>query len=264
MKKAIIVTSFGTTHQDTREKTIDVLCADIKQNYPEYEVRQVFTSKIVRQRILENEGKTIHNLGDELERLVSEGYQEIVIQSTHIIPGSEFHKIYMFMKRVKKENITIKVGKPLLTSLEDYEEMVEYLTSAFTPESAHEITLFMAHGTEHASFTSYVTLAYMLSGSSIYMACVESYPHLSTLLPQLKAANVEKVNLRPFMLVAGDHAKNDMASDEEDSWKTQLIQAGFEVETHVQGLGEFKPVRERYLAHLEEAIQTERRCKHAR
>ena len=264
MKKAIILTSFGTTHKDTREKTINVLFNEINAMYPDYDIRQVFTSKIVRERVLEKEGLKINNLGDELEQLVAEGYQEIIIQSSHVIPGAEFHKIYMFAKRVKDKAVKVKIGKPLLTSLEDYQTVVDYLTDTFTYETDDEVTLFMAHGTDHASFTSYVSLAYMLLESSIYVACVESYPEFADVIKQLKAHQVRKIHLRPFMLVAGDHAKNDMASEEEGSWKSQLIEAGFDVETHVEGLGELEPIRKVYLDHLSQAIHHESRCRHAR
>ncbi|MGY4105476.1 sirohydrochlorin cobaltochelatase [Ignavigranum ruoffiae] len=264
MKKAIILTSFGSTHQDTRKKTIEVLAEEIRDLYPDYELRQTFTSKIVRQKVLSRENIKVNSLKEELDLLIKEGVSEVVIQSTHIIPGSEFHKIYMQTKKARKTGLKIKVGQPLLSSPEDYREVVNYLKENFTPKSENEITLFMAHGTSHASFTSYVALAYMLNNSPLYMACVESYPELNDIIPDLKEKQIKKINLRPFMFVAGDHAKNDMAGENPDSWKIQLQNSGFEVQTYIEGLGEYKKIRQILLNHLEKSMKYESRCRHGR
>lgn len=263
MKKAIILASFGTTYRQAREKALDRLEADIRQAYPGHDIFQAYTSKIVRQRVQEAEGLSIPNPGDLLENLVAKGYKEIYIQPSHLIHGKEFKKLYMYQKRLKDASgVKVKIGKPLLDSQEDFEAVVDIL-GQLKAESQSDGLVIMAHGTDSHAFTSYMTLKLLLKDRGIYMGCVEGDPDFSALLEDLKADPVESLDLMPLMMVAGDHCINDMASDDEDSWKSQLQQAGYQVTAIVKGLGEYEPIRKIYLSHLKQAIEGKPRCKHA-
>lgn len=263
-KKAIILVSFGTTHIDTREKTIDKLFHDIEKEFPEYDVFQSYTSHIVRKRIFKNEGIEYLNPGDMIESLVESGYEEIYVQPSHVICGSEYNKINMYKKRFVDREFKLRTGKPLLNNKTDFDNFINHLKLSYSPEKENEITLFMAHGTDSNAFTSYVTLSHLLKDTNIYVRCVEGYPELNkSTINELKEKGIKKIKLYPLMLVAGDHAKNDMASETPNSWKTLLEQEGFEVEAIVQGLGEDNKIREIYINHLRNIIEKRSRCRHA-
>lgn len=254
MKKAIVLVSFGTTHQDTREKTIDVLARDIESRFPTFDVFQSYTSSIVRKIVFRDEGIQFFHLNDLLDQLITDGYEKIYLQSSHIIGGFEYHKIQQAASKYRQLGHDIVVGNPLLSSYEDYQAVICWIKTQAEMLGEQESLVFMAHGTNHPAFTSYVALDYMLSETAVYMACVEGYPELELIMTRLKARNYQRIRLFPFMFVAGDHAKNDMASQKEGSWKTQLEANGFEVEAVVRGLGEVPEIRQLYVDHLAHLI----------
>ena len=257
MKKAIVVVSFGTTYPETRKKTIEACETRITEAYPDYDVYRAFTSNMVIGRIKKQEGISINTTAQSLKMLKEQEYEEVIVQPLHVIPGSEYHKILKQSEPFRSEFSKFKISRPLLTFQRDYEKVIESLDGLIEPLTDKEAIVLMAHGSEHASFATYACLDHMLSEKPIEVCCVESYPHLDDTIESLKAAGKTDLHLYPFMLVAGDHATNDMASNDEDSWKSQLIRAGFNVETHLVGLGENARIQDLYLSHLSELMEEE-------
>lgn len=251
--KAILVVSFGTTYVETRKKNIEHIENAIAEAFPEYDVFRAFTSEIVMRRIRKNEGIEIFNVKDQLANLLEKGYQEILIQTLHIIPGLEYEKILKAVEMYKDKFEVIKVGKPLLYTYEDYVKVCEILKAEIGSDLAEdEALILMGHGSDYPIFTAYPTLDYMLEGTPIFVGAVESYPYLEDILPKVKAAGYKKAYLHALMLVAGDHAQNDMASDEEDSWKTILEKEGFSTRVCLKGLGEYTGIVDMFIEHLQE------------
>ncbi len=150
--------------------------------------------------------------------------------------------------RYKNQLELVKVGKPLLSSIEDYQKVVAWLKTMAADLDENEALVLMGHGSQHSAFTVYACLDHMLLEKPIFICAVESYPEFSLLIERLKKSRYKKIKLYPLMLVAGDHATNDMASDEEDSWKSQLEQAGFTVEAYLRGMGEFRKYNSNFVS----------------
>lgn len=250
MKKALIAVSFGTSYPETRKKTIEAVEHKLAEAFPEHDVVRAFTSNKVIKKIKEQEAIDILTVDQQMKKLVTEGYEEVYIQPLHIIPGSEYSKAVHQALHYKKQLKTVKVGKPLLSSQQDYETIVSWLKGLTADFSSDEALILMGHGSQHSAFTAYACLDHMLLEQPIFVCAVESYPEIQSVVQRLKNEGYQKLKLYPFMLVAGDHATNDMASDEEDSWKSQLQQAGFEVEAVLKGLGEFSVVQEQFVQHM--------------
>ena len=213
------------------------------------EVFRAFTSNKVIKKIKEQENVTILTVDQQMKKLITEGYKEIYIQPLHIIPGIEYSKALHQAMRYKNQLELVKVGKPLLSSIEDYQKVVAWLETMAADLDENEVLVLMGHGSQHSAFTVYACLDHMLLEKPIFICAVESYPEISLLIERLKNSRYKKIKLYPLMLVAGDHATNDMASDEEDSWKSQLEQAGFTVEAHLRGMGEFQEIQQQFCEH---------------
>lgn len=253
-KKAILVASFGTTYIDTRKATIDAIENDIKAAFPDFEIRRAFTSSIVRKRILKNEGIDTDDMDRALERLKEDGFDEVYVSSLHIISGSEYSKVTHSVARHRKDFKMIKTAKPLLYSKPDYDETIEAIEKSLPELSEGEAVLFMGHGSEHHANAAYVMLEYLLkknkSTEHVYMGTVEGYPELEDIMEDIEDKGYKKLYLLPFMIVAGDHATNDMASDEEDSWKSILQENGYQTESILKGLGQYKDIRNIFIERL--------------
>lgn len=191
-----------------------------------------------------------------LERLIEQGYQDVVIQSLHIINGDEFEKIVREVLVYKDQFQRMVIGKPLLTTFEDFQKVIAALQAQAPAVKPDERVLFMGHGTTHHTFSAYACIDHLFMDKKLpfIMGAVESYPEIDTILKRLQQEQVRKVHLMPFMVVAGDHAINDMASDEEDSWSTQISKLGIETESYLQGLGENSQIRALFAQHLLDAI----------
>jgi sirohydrochlorin cobaltochelatase len=240
MKPALIVVSFGTSYPETRKKTIGAVEEKLAEKYPDLDVFRAFTSNKVIKKIKEQENVTVLTVDQQMKKLITEGYKEIYVQPLHIIPGIEYSKALLEL---------VKVGKPLLSSIEDYQKVVAWLETMAAYLDENEAVVLMGHGSQHSAFTVYACLDHMLLEKPIFICAVESYPEISLLIERLKNSRYKKIKLYPLMLVAGDHATNDMASDEEDSWKSQLEQAGFTVEAHLRGMGEFQEIQQQFCEH---------------
>ncbi len=263
--QAILVVSFGTTFDDAREKCIESVENKITEMFPFYEVRRAFTSNIVMKRLAEK-GIMVDNLEQALTKLKNEEYTDVIIQSTHLIPGEEYNtKILEVAAKHKNDFQTIKIGRPVLTysgdnNTNDYKEFVKALKKQLPQNQGKDTQIiFMGHGSNHENGTVYSKLQLELDKQGVkgYVAVVEdgAEPSFDSVLKKL-AANKEtkKVLLMPLMLVAGDHANNDMAGEEEDSWKSILTAKGYAVEIYMHGLGENKAFQDIYVEHIKDAI----------
>ncbi len=256
MKKAVLVVSFGTSYQETREKTIVACENKIKAAFEGYDFFRAYTSGMVIRKIAREEGFVIDNPEEALQRIYELGYEEVVVQSLHIICGDEYTKIKDQVEAYKDKFKKITLGRPLLTLINDYKETVALLKQELPELKEGEGIVFMGHGTEHPAHSAYCALDYMFDQEDmrIYVGTVEGYPEIDEVFKRLKRDNIKKIYLTPFMLVAGDHATNDMASDEEDSWKTRFEAAGYKVEIIFKGLGEYEGVQQRFITHAKESI----------
>ena len=249
MKAALVAVSFGTSYPETRAKTIEAVEQKLAEAFPKYDVFRAFTSNKVIKKIKEQENITILTVDQQIQQLIAEGYQEILVQPLHIIPGSEYSKALHQAMKYKDQVTRIKVGKPLLSSIEDYQKVVAWLETLAEDLAEEEALVLMGHGSQHSAFTVYACLDHMLMEKPLFVCAVESYPELTLLIERLQKSKYKKINLYPLMLVAGDHATNDMASDEEDSWKSQLERAGFIVEAFLKGMGEVPQIQQQFVAH---------------
>lgn len=243
MKRAILAVSFGTSYPEAELSCIQPVEDALRRAFPEHEVCRAYTSrKIIRK--LRGQGIEIENESKALGRLRAEGYEEIVIAPTHMIHGIEYAK-------VKDAADGRPVAEALLENKDDLEWMAGLLGRIQAEEG--QPLLMMGHGTEHAADETYVRLREKL-GENVYIACVEGEHSLEKLLPELEALPERKISLMPLMLVAGDHAHNDMAGEGEDSWKSMLEARGFETRIRMQGLGALKEVQERFVEKVRRMI----------
>ncbi|WP_375669752.1 sirohydrochlorin cobaltochelatase [Halanaerobium saccharolyticum] len=242
--------SFGTSYPETRKKTIAACEAEIAKNNPDYDLKRAFTSGMIIEKLKQRDKIFIDNPEEALKRLYEEGYQQVIVQPLHIINGSEYHDLIKAVKKFKNKFRVLKVGQALLTKTEDYFELADIISQEIKAESEKQAIVLMGHGSQHAANSVYSAFDYVLKDKGLdnyYVGTVEGYPELEQVIKKLKEKDYKKIKLAPLMLVAGDHAQNDMAGEEEDSWKKRLEAEGFEVEIQLQGLGEYARVQKFYI-----------------
>ena len=243
MKKAILVTSFGTSHRDTREKCLDLIQREVEEKYGSENVERAYTSGIIRRIIEKNEGVHIFDQEEGLKVLKDKGFEEIITMSLHILDGIEYSKL---------DDKFGKISKPLLADDEDFKKIVE--NKEFNDLEGDDAIVFMGHGTESEADYAYQKLQdeYLKAGkNNIFIATVEGKVTIKDVIEKMKGKGFKKILLKPFMIVAGDHAKNDMSSDDEDSWKTMLKNEGYEVTSVLKGMGEYEFIRKMFMDKLE-------------
>lgn len=254
-KKAILAVSFGTSHRDTLDKTIGAIERNIVECFPEYRLYRAFTSGMILKKLKRKEGLEFYNVKEAMEHMAASGIETVIVQPTHIINGIENDRMLEDLMEYAGRFQKIRVGKPLLSSVDDYKKAIHAVMEEV--ELAEDETLvLMGHGTDHHANSAYPTLEYtfhLLGYRQVLVGTVEGFPDLQNVLTKLEIAGTRKVVLMPFMIVAGDHAKNDMAG-EEDSWKSELEEAGYEVRTILKGLGELQGIRNLFVEHIEEVM----------
>ena len=233
MKKAILVVSFGTSYHETRRKTIEACENKIKESFEGYDFYRAFTSRMIINKLRKRDNMFIDNPSEALEKLYNDGYKEVVIQSLHIICGEEYNKLKDMVAEYEDKFEKISIGRPLLTYIDDYRQTVEAVRKDLDNMDIDEAVVFMGHGTEHESHASYPAIEYMFRdcGINAFVGTVEGYPEIEQVIKRLKDNNIKTVDLIPFMLVAGDHAINDMAAkyvqksenDTQQPSKTQAV-----------------------------------------
>lgn len=266
-KKAILVVSFGTTFTDARTLNIDSVESKIRAEFPGYDVRRAFTSRIVLKRIADNEGIKIDTEKQALEKLKAEGYKEVIVQPLHMIGGDEFDKVGKVVAEYANNKAfdRIAIGRPLIyysgqeEKPDDYATAINALKTQLPKQQKNEAVVFVGHGGNHPANAAYAALQMRLQDAklkNVFVTTVdgEGYPTFESVIEKMKANKIKKVTLMPLMLVAGDHANNDMAGDEEDSMQTILVKEGFAVEAYLHGLGENKSVQDIFVQHVKDVI----------
>ena len=252
-KKAILAVSFGTSHNDTRKITIDAIEQDMQAAFPDYALYRAWTSKMIIKKVNARDGVHICNVKEAMETMLQDGITDVLVQPTHVINGIENDLMKEDALAFQEQFHSISFGDPLLTSEQDNLAVIDAITSEFKTLTKDEVLVLMGHGTTHYANAIYAALDYTFKDkgySNIFLGTVEAYPTMESLLKMVHAYQPKKVVLAPFMIVAGDHAKNDMASDEPDSWYSQFKAAGYDVEPVLKGLGEYTGIRKLFIEHL--------------
>ncbi|WP_251860080.1 sirohydrochlorin cobaltochelatase [Clostridium sp. Marseille-Q2269] len=256
-KRAILVVSFGTSYEETLKDCIESTENFIKESFEGYDIKRAFTSYMIINKIYERDNIKINNPMEALEELKKQGYEEVIVQPLHIMFGEEYEKIEKAVEKFKDEFKVIKLGKPLLFKNEDYKIATEALKTQLPKLNDKEAVILMGHGTGHPANAAYFQFDYYLRehiNCNMYLCSVESDPSIQSVIPKLKENKVKDVLLMPFMLVAGDHANNDMAGEDENSWKSILKREGFNVKLYLKGLGSNKEFQKIYRDHIKEEI----------
>ena len=260
---AILVVSFGTSYNDSREATIGAIEKAIQKEFPDYPVRRAFTSQIIIDKLKERDNLDIDNVTEALERAVADGIKTLIVQPTHLMNGYEYTDLADELKEYEGKFEKIALGAPLLTSDQDYQDVAKAITSETAQyQDGGAAICYMGHGTEADSNSVYSNMQTVLTNGgypNYYIGTVEATPTLEDVIGMVKEGGYTKVVLAPLMVVAGDHANNDMAGDEEDSWKSQFEAAGFQVECLLQGLGENAAIQQIYVQHTKAAVDSLRK-----
>ena len=259
-RPVILAVSFGTSYEDTRSITIGAIENALAERNPEYEVRRAFTSNIIRKKLLERDGIKTDSVPEALEKLVAEGVRKVVVMPTHMMEGEEFdNKIVSEAKRYEDRFEDMRIGHALLTEDRDFRHMAAVLDRITAPFAVEDTArVFMGHGTEHKANEVYARLQKAIESRGIgnmFIGTVEAEPTLEDMVRLVKERGFKKVLLSPLMIVAGDHATNDMAGDDEDSWKNTFEKAGLKVSCRVAGLGSDWRIQRMIAYHCKKAIE---------
>ena len=260
MKKAILVVSFGTIYLDTLEKTIEKAERQIRDQFSEYDIYRAFTSHMIIKKLKEKYEIFVDTPEEMLEKLYEDGYEEVIMQPLHMIPGEEFIYINKIAELFKEKFEVLKVGRPIfyyqgIEELpQDYSLFIEATKELYEENSA---VVLMGHGTAHPANSVYGCLQAVFEDEgyeNVFVTTVEGYPNFENVIRRLKRKNISEVTIAPLMVVAGDHARNDMASDDEDSLKSMLEAEGIKVDVHLKGLGENEKFNELYINRIDDLI----------
>ena len=279
----ILVVSFGTSFNDSRAEDIGGVEKALQAAYPDWSVRRAFTAQIIINHVQARDDEKIDNMDQALERAVDNGVKNLVVQPTHLMHGAEYDELTEAVENYKDKFESVKIAEPLLGEVgadetainEDKAAVAEAITAEAVKTAGFDSLdaakeegtafVFMGHGTSHTAKISYSQMqAQMeqLGYENVFIGTVEGEPEdtaCEAVIEKLKNAGYKKVILRPLMVVAGDHANNDMAGDDDDSWKSQFEASGAfdSIDTHIAGLGEIDAIQQLYVAHTQAAIDAE-------
>jgi sirohydrochlorin cobaltochelatase len=258
-KPAIVLAAFGTT--TAAFDTYQHFTVQVKKRFPDHEIRWAFTSRKVRHKVAQEQGRKLNDLGTTLRELKAAGYTRVVVQSLHIVPGEEWEKKVVEVSQ-EIPGLKIALGKPLLSSKEDQERALKAVAQTFPKDLKKTAVLLMAHGSPSAQGTAtYQSFARLLRSrypqENVFLGTVGGKPTRKEAMDAVKKANVTTVVLMPFMFVAGEHVAKDMLGDAPGSWKSELLrQKAYHLEAVKKGLGYQPGIVNIYLDHLALALQT--------
>ena len=252
-KKAILAVSFGTSHEDTRKVTIDAIEDSMREAFPDYPVYRAWTSKMIIRKLKNRDNIIVPTVREAMEQMISDGITDVLVQPTHVINGIENDLMKEDALSYRDSFHSISFGDPLLTTEEDSHKVIAAIAEEFSNITKKQALVFMGHGTTHFANSIYAALDYTFKDKgyhNFFLGTVEAYPSMESLKKMVKAYQPEEVVLAPFMIVAGDHAKNDMAGDDPESWYSQFKDEGYEVKAVLKGLGEYKGIRRLFIDHI--------------
>lgn len=256
----LLVLSFGTSFNDSRRLTIGAIEDQLEKSFPDYSVRRGFTANIVIDHVAKRDGEKIDDIDASLKRAVDNGVKNLVVQPTHLMNGLEYEELKGDIAQYSDAFDKIAIGQPLLSSDDDFSR-VENAIVDWTKDydDGKTAIVFMGHGTSADSNGVYQKMQDLLTKdghTNYFVGTVEATPSLDDVMAAVKKGNYKRVVLEPLMVVAGDHANNDMAGDDKDSWKSQFEAAGYQVECLLRGLGENETIRQIYVEHAQAAIDS--------
>lgn len=257
----ILVVSFGTSYNDSRSETIGAIEDAIAKAYPDYTVQRAFTSQTIIDKLSKRDGLHIDNVQEALDRAADAGVKTLIVQPTHLMNGNEYTDLSNELNNYTSKFENLVLGDPLLTSDSDYESVIKAITSATKEKDDGQTALvFMGHGTDAASNSDYTALQQKLNDDGFdnyYIGTVEASPSVDDIISEIgQKGTYKKIVLEPLMVVAGDHANNDMAGDDSDSWKSKFEAAGYQVECIIKGLGANKDIQQIYIQHVQASIDS--------
>ena len=279
----LLVVSFGTSFNDSRAEDVKGIEDALAEAYPDWSVRRAFTAQIIINHVQARDDEKIDNMDQALERAVDNGVKNLVVQPTHLMHGAEYDELTEAVENYKDKFESVKIAEPLLGEVgadetainEDKAAVAEAITAEAVKTAGFDSLdaakeegtafVFMGHGTSHTAKISYSqmqTQMEQLGYDNVFIGTVEGEPEdtsCEAVIEKLKEAGYKKVILRPLMVVAGDHANNDMAGDDDDSWKSQFEASGAfdSIDTQIAGLGEIQAIQQLYVAHTQAAIDAE-------
>ena len=279
----LLVVSFGTSFNDSRAEDVKGIEDALAEAYPDWSVRRAFTAQIIINHVQARDDEKIDNMDQALERAVNNGVKNLVVQPTHLMHGAEYDELTEAVENYKDKFESVKIAEPLLGEVgadetainEDKAAVAEAITAEAVKTAGFDSLdaakeegtafVFMGHGTSHTAKISYSQMqAQMeqLGYENVFIGTVEGEPEdtaCEAVIEKLKNAGYKKVILRPLMVVAGDHANNDMAGDDDDSWKSQFEASGAfdSIDIQIAGLGEIDAIQQLYVAHTQAAIDAE-------
>ena len=255
----LLVVSFGTSFNGSRAADIKGIEDALQAAYPDWSVRRAFTAQIIIDKLKKRDGITIDNMTEALDRCVEDGVKEIVVQPTHLMGGLEYTDVKDELDKYADKFDKISLGDPLLTSDDDYKKVAAAIKENMASFDDGKTALcLMGHGTEADSNADYAKMQEVFKNEGLtqfFVGTVEAEPTCEDVIAAASAAGYKKAVLAPFMVVAGDHANNDMADETDpDSWAAKFVAAGFEVTCLLQGLGQNVAVDDIYVSHVDDAI----------
>ena len=276
----ILVVSFGTSFNDSRAEDIGGVEKALQAAYPDWSVRRAFTAQIIINHVQARDDEKIDNVDQALERAVSNGVKKLIIQPTHLMHGAEYDELKEAVDSYKDKFESVTIAEPLLGEVgsdatvinEDKQAVAEAITAQAVKSANYDSLdaaaedgtafVFMGHGTSHTAKVTYSQMQTQmdtLGYKNVFIGTVEGEPEetaCENVIEAVKAAGYKKVILRPLMVVAGDHANNDMAGEDEDSWKSQFEASGAfdEIDTQIEGLGRIDAVEQLYVQHTKAAM----------
>ena len=278
----ILVVSFGTSFNDSRVADIGGVEKAIQAANPDWSVRRAFTAQIIINHVQARDGEKIDNVDQALQRAIDNGVKNLVVQPTHLMHGAEYDELVEALDNYKDKFESVTVAEPLLGEVgadatvvnEDKAKVAEDITAEAVKDAGYDSLeavkadstafVFMGHGTSHTAKVSYSQMASQMAAlgyDNVFVGTVEGEPEetaCEAVIEAVKAAGYKNVILRPLMVVAGDHANNDMAGDDDDSWKSMFTASGNfdKVDTQIAGLGEIEAVQQIYVDHTKAAIDS--------
>ena len=276
-QRLLLAVSFGTSFADTREKTIGAIERRLEERFPDCTVQRCFTSRMIRKKLLERDGLEIYSPDQAMRNAQEKGIRELIVQPLYLMHGFEHRRLMEAVREAAPSFDKLAVGKPLLSDDTDFSTMAEAILRNLTAPEPDTAVVLMGHGNEkktrhipentkaeimsardiqdNAVFAGLQQSLRKAGADNYFVATVEGEPEIGDILPVIKERGFRKVILAPFMVVAGDHARNDLAGEDEDSWKNIFTRSGFQVETVLRGIGEWEEVQDLFAAHAAQCME---------